>query len=151
MNKGKNWIFAALALGGGLIGGLIAVELAPRSAEAAHSSAQSRAQEFVLVDARGTERAAMNVGKSGMADLEMYDGHQRDRTELRVTEDGTATLGFYDEKGARRVLIGAAPGGRDGVTVYGSDSRILAGLTVGANNEASLTLMIRIPAGRELD
>jgi hypothetical protein len=140
MDKGKNWIFAALALGGGFLGGLMALELAPSAVEAAHSMPAVRAQEFELVDRAGTRRAIMNITKGGMADLAMYDGHQRDRTELRVTEDGTATLGFYDEKGARRVLIGAVPGGRDGVTVYGNDSRILAGLTVGANNEASLTL-----------
>lgn len=140
MNKSRNWVYAVLALGGGFLGGLVAVELAPVSVEAAHSMRAVRAQEFELVDHAGMRRAVMNVTKNGMVDLAMYDGQQRDRTELRVAEDGTATLGFYDDKGARRVLIGAAPGQRDGITVYGSDSRILAGLTVSQDNEASLTL-----------
>jgi hypothetical protein len=140
MNKSWNWMYAALALGGGFLGGLATLELAPAAVEAAHSVRAVRAQEFELVDHAGTRRAAMSVTQTGMANLAMYDGQQRSRTELRVAENGAASLGFYDEKGERRVLIGASPTGRDGVTVYGNDGRMLAGLTVGENNEASLTL-----------
>src|SRR6185312_6242944 len=140
MGKNRTWMYAALALGGGFLGGLAALELAPAAAEAAHGVRSISTHELVLVDNEGTQRARLSVSTSGMADLEMMDGQGRDRAELRVSDNGVSTLGFYDSKGARRVLIGAAPGQRSGITVYGSRDRIVAGLTVNSNNESSLTL-----------
>jgi len=140
MVKGKNWAYAMLALGGGLLGGVAATQLAPAVADAAHGVHTVKAEQFVLVDKAGKQRAALEVTASGLADLVLYDGAGDDRAELRVSRDGVSTLGFYDDKGARRVLIGQATGGRNGVTVYGNSGRLLAGLTVNANDEASVSL-----------
>lgn len=140
MSERKNWAYAMLALGGGVLGGLVAMQLAPTVAIAARAVHTLRAERFELVDKAGSRRAVFEVSPSGMADLMLYDGAGHDRAEYRVSRDGVATLGFYDETGARRVLLGAVPGGRNGVTVYGNNGRLLAGLTVDADNDSSVTL-----------
>jgi hypothetical protein len=93
-----------------------------------------------LVDNNGARRAALEVTDTGIADLVMFDGAGQDDAELRVTRDGITTLGFYDKQGNRRVLIGEVPGGRNGMTVYGNNDKLLAGLTVSHTDEPSLTL-----------
>ncbi len=140
MNKGKNWGYAMLALGGGFLGGLVATQLAPAVADAAHAAHTIKAEQFELVDKAGTRRAALEVTPNEMADLLLYDGDGHDRAELRVSRDGIATLGFYDDKGARRVLVGEAPGPTNGIAVFGGKGRVQASLTVNANDEASVTL-----------
>ncbi len=143
MTKGKNWGYAMLALGGGFLGGLVATQLAPavaNAAHAAHAAHTIKAEQFELVDRAGTRRAALEVTANEMADLLLYDGDGHDRAELRVSRDGIATLGFYDDKGARRVLVGEAPGPTNGIAVFGSKGRVQASLTVNANDEASVTL-----------
>jgi hypothetical protein len=139
MNK-KAWIYPALTLGGGFLGGILAMQFAPSVASAARATHAVKAEEFVLVDGGGRRRGALQVTRSGMSDLVMYDGSGRDRAEFRVTKDGVGTIGFYGETGERRVLIGAVPNGRDGITIYGANNKLLAGLTVSEKNEASLTL-----------
>jgi hypothetical protein len=133
MRRERTWIYALLTLGGGMIGGIAATQIAPVAADAAWGHHTIKAESFELVDKSGTERAELEVTPTGLADLVMYDGSHHDRAELRVAKDGESTLGFYDDSGARRVLIGGAP-------VYGSNRKLLAGLTVGENNESSLTL-----------
>jgi hypothetical protein len=140
MHRERNWIYALLTLGGGLVGGIAATQLAPVAADAALGHHTIKAESFVLVDKKGVQRAALEVSANGLADLVMYDGEGTDRAELRVAKDGASTLGFYGENGTRRVLIGAVRGGRNGVTVYGADNRLLAGLTVSENDEPALTL-----------
>jgi len=94
MNKGKNWGYAMLALGGGFLGGLVATQLAPAVADAAHAAHTIKAERFELVDKAGARRAALEVTPNEMADLLLYDGDGHDRAELRVSRDGIATLGF---------------------------------------------------------
>jgi hypothetical protein len=70
----------------------------------------------------------------------MFDGSGRDRAEFRVAQDGGASVGFYDEHGSRRVLVGEATQGRDGIAIYGSNGIQLASLTATDDNQAALTL-----------
>lgn len=140
MHLGKNSIYAMLALGGGFLGGIVAIQFAPGVAGAARSAHTVRAEKFELVDHQGTRRAALEVTDSGIADLIMFDEAGHDDAEFRVTRDGVTTMGFYDKSGNRRVLMGEVPGGRNGLTIYGNDDKLLAGLTVSRDDEASLTL-----------
>jgi hypothetical protein len=140
MSKGKNWLFAALALTGGFIGGIVATEFAPGVADAARHMKTVRAEQFELVDRGGTRRGVLNVTSRGMADLALFDGQERDRAEFRVAQDGGSSIGFYDAQGNRRVLVGETPSGRDGIAIYGTNDRQLASLTVAEDNQASLTL-----------
>jgi hypothetical protein len=136
----RAWMYAALTLIGGFLGGLVASQFTPSFAIAARDARTIKAGEFELVDAAGKRRGALQMTSAGMADLVMYDGSGRDRAEFRVTKDGVGTIGFYNDNGDRRVLIGAIPNGRNGITIYGRDNKLLAGLTVSETNESSLTL-----------
>ncbi len=136
----RTWLYVALTLSGGFIGGVAATQLAPSTAIASRAARSIKASEFVLVDSDGTKRAALQMTDDHSAELVMYDASSRERANILVTKNGVGTIGFSEDAGAPKVLIGAAPGGRDGVTLYGQNNKLLAGLTVGNNNEPSLTL-----------
>lgn len=140
MTIGRKWLYAAMALTGGFLGGVAAMEFAPGVAIAAHQTRMLRAEQFELVDNSGSKRAVLKVTARGMADLMMFDGSGRDRAEFRVAQDGGASVGFYDEHGSRRVLVGEATQGRNGIAIYGSNGDQLAGLTATSDNQVNLTL-----------
>jgi hypothetical protein len=98
------------------------------------------AEQFVLLDRDGTQRAVMKVAPDGTTHLAMYDGHKRDRADFRVTKDGAAAIGFYDQNGSPRVLVGASIDGRNGIAINSTGGKQIASLAVTENNEASLTL-----------
>ena len=140
MAKTKHWAYSILALGGGFVGGLAALQLGPTVAAAAHATHTVRAEKFELVDEGDNRRGLLEVTPDGMSDLILYDGQGHDRTEYRVAHDGTASLGFFDDTGAHRVLLGEAPNGRSGVSIYGAHGRLLAELAVDEHDEANVTL-----------
>jgi hypothetical protein len=141
MTSKRNWLYPALALAGGFLGGMVATQLAPGVAIAARHVRSVSAEQFVLVNEKGAQRGVMQVTKRGAADLQLMDANGRDRAEFRVTADGAAGVNFYDQNGARRVVVGGASPGPSGIAVYGSDGRRqVATLAVSANDEARLTL-----------
>jgi len=141
MKNRQNWLYAMLALTGGIIGGTIAAELAPTVAMAARQMHTVRAQKFELVDNQGNQRGVMEVTSRGTADLSLMDGSGRDRGEFRVSKDGSAQVAFYDQDGNRRVAVGAAGTGRNGVGIYSANGRQIASLSVAEDsNESNLTL-----------
>ena len=117
MKDRKYWLYAILALIGGVFGGALSGHLFPRDAEAARAMRELRAEKFVLID---------------------HDGRQRG--EFRVGADGGSAVVFYDQNGARRVVLGEAPNGRNGLAIYGSGGRQMAGFTVADDNQSSVTL-----------
>ena len=74
MRIGRKWLYAAMALTGGFLGGVAAMEFAPGVAIAAHQTRMLRAEQFELVDNSGSKRAVLKVTKRGTADLMMLDG-----------------------------------------------------------------------------
>ena len=144
MIRKRNWPYLTLALVSGFLGGVVAIELAPTVATAAHRSNRHhvvRANKFELTGADGAKRAILEVTPRDVADLAMFDGNGHDRAEFRVAKDGAASVGFYDDNGARRVMVGESPTGRNGIALYGTNGRqMLAGFTVSPDNQASLTL-----------
>src|SRR5262249_42185958 len=137
----QNWLYAVLALTGGLIGGTVAAELGPTAAMAARAVHTVRAQQFELVDKQGNQRGLMQVTSRGTAAMELLDGSGRNRAGFRVSKDGNAAIAFFDQDGNRRVMVGAAGTGRNGVGIYGANGRQLATLAVTEDtNESNLTL-----------
>jgi hypothetical protein len=57
-----------------------------------------------------------------------------------VAKDGAAAIGFYDRGGLRRVLVGEAVDGKNGIAIYGTNGRQVASLATNEDNSASLTL-----------
>ncbi|HEX3409168.1 MAG TPA: hypothetical protein VHS07_02755 [Candidatus Binataceae bacterium] len=117
MKDQKQWLYATLALVGGIIGGALSGHLLPREAEAAAGAARVlKAEKFVLVDRSGNERGVIQVNENG------------------------AAIAFYDQKGSKRVVLGETSNGRDGLAIYGANGRQMAGFTVNEDNQSSVTL-----------
>jgi len=130
--------FTLSSLTGGFIGGAIATEFMSGVATAARQR-KVEAEQFVMVDGDGTERATLQVTASGIAALAMYDGQGHSRAELRVAKDGRASVGLFDQKGLRRVVM-AEDSSRAGFAINATNGTQLASLSAAANNESSLTL-----------
>ena len=118
MKDRKQWLYAILALVGGVFGGALSGHIFPREAEAAAGAARVlKAEKFVLVDRDGKERGV-----------------------IQVDAENGAGIGFYDHDGNKRVILGAAPNGRNGLAIYGRNGREMAGFTVTEDNQSSVTL-----------
>jgi hypothetical protein len=118
MKDRTHWLYAILALVCGVFGGALSGHLFPREAEAAaHAARVLKAEKFVLVDREGNERGVIQVG----------------------AENGAA-IGFYDQNLRKRIILGETPNGRGGLAIYGNNGREMAGITVAADNQSSITL-----------
>ena len=151
MKDRSQWLYAILALVGGVFGGALSGQLFPHDAEAApshrvarvmaaHGAGVLKATKFVLVGRDGTERGVIDVNSLGVAEVALNDEQGRRRGEFRVGADGGNSIGFYDENGNRRVTLGETPSGRNGMAIYGTSGRQMAGLTVSDDNQSSITL-----------
>jgi len=140
MMKPETRLYALLTLMGAFLGGAVMTQLTASVATASGHVRTLSAEQFVLLDRDGTQRAVMKVAPDGTSHLAMYDGRRRDRADFRVTRDGAAAIGFYDQSGSPRVLVGASIGGRNGVAIYSTGGKQIATLSVTESNEASLTL-----------
>jgi hypothetical protein len=136
----QNCLYAILALTLGFIGGTLAAEMVPAAALAARHARSVKAEHFILVDKAGAERVKLEVAQRETADLGMIDGSSRTRAEFRVSKDGSAAIALYEQNGRCRVAVGAAPIGRDGLGIDGSNGRQVAMLSATQSNESSLTL-----------
>jgi hypothetical protein len=118
MKDRKHWLYAILALVGGVFGGALSGHIFPRDAEAAARAARVlKAERFVLVDRDGNERGV-----------------------IQVDAKNSAAMGFYDQKGNKRVILGETADGRDGLAIFGTNGQQMAGFTVAEDNQSSVTL-----------
>ena len=140
MMKPETRLYALLTLMGAFMGAAVMTQLGASAAMAAGHVRTLSAEQFVLLDRDGTQRAVMKVAPDGTTHLAMFDGYKRDRADFRVTKDGAAAIGFYDQNGSPRVLVGASIDGRNGLAIYSTGGKQIASLAVTENNEASLTL-----------
>ena len=101
MKDRKHWLYASLALVGGIFGGAVSGHwFPPTGADAAVRGARAlRAEKFVLIDHDGTERGGMDVNSRGEAEVALKDGTGRSRGEFKVRRDGASAIGFYDQNG----------------------------------------------------
>jgi hypothetical protein len=107
MNR-KEWLYAMMALLGGIVGGALGNHLwSAASAVAAEAPAHSIAAErILLVDSRGKTRAALFVDdKSHQPNFELYDDGEKKRFRIGLGDRGGAALGFLDPKGTVRIAL----------------------------------------------
>jgi hypothetical protein len=143
MKDRKHWLYASLALIGGIFGGAVSGHLFPSvgvADAAARGAREMRAEKFVLVDRRGNERGTIEVTTRGFAQISLEDNDGRARGQFRVGGDGDSTLGFYDQNGAKRVVLGMSPTERDGLALYAANGRQIAGFSVTEDSQASIAL-----------
>src|SRR5437867_2680306 len=68
--------------------------------------AEVRSQHFVLVDARGRERASLVADGAGSVFLVMFDTAGKTRANLSVSNDGPSLV-FYDPSAQARMALGS--------------------------------------------
>jgi len=65
-----------------------------------------RAQQFILVDADGKERASLVADAAGSVFLVLFDRNEKSRVNLSVSPDGPSLV-FYDPSGQARTVVGS--------------------------------------------
>jgi len=65
-----------------------------------------RAEHFILVDAKGKERASLVADGAGSVFLVMFDTAGKTRANLSVSNDGPSLI-FYDPSGQARTVVGS--------------------------------------------
>jgi len=103
----REWLYAVLALIGGVLGGLAGGRL---SATAAATVAQvpqrtMAAQEILLVDAKDNRRGALSLNKDGDPALSFYDHHGKLRIALQISDDEGLGFKLFDTSGTLRVSL----------------------------------------------
>jgi len=73
MPQRRSWLYIVLALAGGSIGGAVAAQFVSGVAMAATHTRKVEAEQFVMVDRGGTQRATLQVTARGISTLAMYD------------------------------------------------------------------------------
>jgi hypothetical protein len=101
------WLYAVLALTGGVLGGFASGRL---NASAAATIAQvpqriMAAQEILLVDAKGNTRGTLSLNKDGDAGLSLYDHQGKLRTAIQISEDEGLGFKLFDTTGALRISL----------------------------------------------
>ena len=114
----------AMVVGGMLIAGILMAQLGPQdltqlnppgtirgrqeldAARKPPVEAEVRAEHFLLVDAKGKERASLVADGAGSVFLVMFDANQKTRAQLSVGNDGPSLI-FYDPTGKARTILGS--------------------------------------------
>ena len=87
-----------------LPGGRSRVEAAPPGNPIVEG--EVRAEQFILVDAKGKDRASLVADGAGSVFLVMFDAAGKTRANLSVSNDGPSLI-FYDPSGQARTILGS--------------------------------------------
>ena len=92
------------SLPGDVLGGRLRVEGAQRNPPIVEG--EVRAEHFILVDAKGKERASLVTDGAGSVFLVMFDAAGKTRVNLSVSNEGPSLI-FYDPSGQARTVVGS--------------------------------------------
>jgi hypothetical protein len=101
----------AVAMGAGLIGGLVSGFVfrgEPVIAQEPSGAAKVVAEELRIVAKDGTVRAILGAQADGAASLTFYDGKGKVRAEVGLNAAGVSELALYDQAGKQRKPEGFA-------------------------------------------
>ena len=107
MNKRSNSMYFLLILAGSFAGGVVGSYLWSGQSVAMAAAKHAKivkAEKFVLVDAKGEQRALLDVASTGTAFLALYDPQGMDRVDLRVNPDGAQAWLFTMRAGSGGLL-----------------------------------------------
>ncbi|MBV8362053.1 MAG: hypothetical protein JO189_29590 [Deltaproteobacteria bacterium] len=130
MNVKKSCSHALLIFAGAAFGGFLSGHFWPSDSSALAAGRHPKtvmAERFVLLDANGKQRGAIQVSEDGMATLSLNDTNGRDRAELRVAGDGSAGLAFFDQNGRKLAVFGEGVDERSGIYIFGPEGMEKAG------------------------
>jgi hypothetical protein len=148
------WLYLAVALVGGMIGGAAANRLtvaAPALAAQVPATANSipagagavtaksiAAQEITLVDAKGQTRAALQLNNDGLPVFRMYDAAGKNRIGVGFANNGLIGVDLADAKGTERILLSVNSDGLTAVRLFDGAARPRMLLGIDAEGEPAL-------------
>src|SRR5262245_54686893 len=141
MRVSRTWAYACLTVTAGLVGGAIAGSFWSIDARAAGRAKTVEAEKFVLVDAGGRQRAALQVLANGLVDLSLQDAKGGNRATIGVEADGSTSIGLFDTKGYKVATLGQERDGHTGLLLYSPQGKGLASLTATPSGESALRLL----------
>ena len=146
----REWLYAVLALTGGVFGGYASSKLSLTAGATIAQLAQrtTAAQEIVLVDGRGQMRGTLGVNKNGDAGFAFYDHQGKLRSALEISDaeglgfklfdttgalrlsliintDQIPALRLFDSQHRPRVLLGVDPDGEAALDFYSQEGKLL--------------------------
>jgi hypothetical protein len=136
----QEWLYALLALAGGVLGGFASGKLGS-TAGAAITQMPARtvaAQKILLVDAKGQTRGALGVNQQGDPGISIYDHRGALRTSLEISDADGLGLKLFDPTGALRISLVINTDQIPAIRLFDSQRRPRALLGVDPQGEAAL-------------
>jgi len=136
----REWLYAVLALTGGMLGGYASGKLSSMAGAAIAQLPQRTmaAQEIVLVDRKGQMRGTLGVNKRGDAGFSIYDHQGKPRTALEISEAEGLGLKLFDTTGALRLSLTINTDQIPALRLFDSQHRPRVLLGVDPDGEAAL-------------
>lgn len=137
-NRRAKWLAALSAAA-------VVISLASSMLGRVHAQAQAsphtvEAQEFVLKDASGRERADLGVGNDGTTAFVLENSQGKDRLALYVGGNGRTGLGFKDDQGMLRLYLAADTDGTPRLSLGDAQGTPRAELSLRQNGTPRLVL-----------
>src|ERR1700722_16782472 len=103
---GKEWLYLAVALTGGVIGGAFSSRIHAAAALAIEAPPKKiAAQEIVLVGAAGGERAILHLNDDAQPVFEMMDHAGKPRVGIGFVGSDQTAFRMADRNGALRIAL----------------------------------------------
>lgn len=136
----REWLYAVLALTGGVLGGLASGRLTSTAGASIAQVPQRTmaAQEILLVDAKGNTRGSMSLNKDGDAGLSLYDHQGKLRSALEVSDAEGLGFKLFDATGALRLSMVINTDQIPALRLFDSQRHLRALLGVDPEGEAAL-------------
>jgi hypothetical protein len=138
---GKEWLYLAVALIGGMIGGTLSSRIHPGAAIASEAPVKRiAAQEIVLVDGAGNTRAILHLNDDAQPVMEMLDHTGKTRVGLGFVGLDEVALRMADRSGAMRVELSIGTYQFPALRLFDNQMRPRALLGVDSDGDPALDL-----------
>jgi hypothetical protein len=138
---GKEWLYLAVALIGGIIGGFFSSRLHAGTALASDAPVKRiAAQEILLVDGAGNTRASFHLNDDAQPVIEMLDHAGKIRAGLGFVGLDQVALRMADHAGVMRIDLGISSDQFPALRLFDNQSRPRALLGVDSDGDPALDL-----------
>jgi hypothetical protein len=138
---GKEWLYLAVALIGGIIGGSLSSRIHMGAAQASEAPVKRiAAQEIALVDGAGNTRARLRLNDDFQPLIEIMDHAGKVRAGLGFVGLDQVALRMADRNGAMRIELGISSDQFPALRLFDNQMRPRALLGVDSDGDPALDL-----------
>jgi hypothetical protein len=136
--KKQEWLYAILALCGGIFGGFASSKLTSTAGAAVVAQRSIAAQQILLIDPKGNARGTLSLNKEGDGSFSLYDHKGKLRAALEISDAEGLGLKFFDTAGALRLSLIINPERIPALRLFDSQRRPRALFGVDPEGDAAL-------------